>query len=193
MGRFFAATTFAALLAWAPSASAQGTCAHDECVEGEPLTEDCSVCAEAVCGSDPFCCNEAWDDECVELADFLCNWCGGGDEAGDDEGGGSSGGDEGGATDDGSDSPGPGDDDDDDDDEPRPDDDDDDDDETGDDDDDEDRGKNDKNDDPAPGTVPPISRGGDAEGCSIGSGRGGALTLLGLALWGFVRRRRVNG
>lgn len=190
MRRIPVAVTFAAVLAWGASARAQGgSCSHDECEEGDPLTEDCSVCAEAVCGSDAYCCSEAWDEECVELADFLCNWCGGdgegtSDTGSDDHDGAESSGDDG--ADDGNgddaqdDSPGPGDDDDDGNDR--------------DDDDDEDRGKNDKNDEPTPGgSVPPVARGGDAEGCSIGSGRDRGLALLGLVLWFGVRRRRVAG
>ena len=191
MRRISVVATFAAVLAWGGSAKAQGTCSHDECEVGGPLTEDCSVCAEAVCGSDAYCCAEEWDDECVELADFLCNWCGGdgegtSDTGSDDRGDESSGDDGADGNDDGDDSPGPGDDDDDDDS-----DDDDDDSETGDDE-DEDRGKNDKNDEPGPGgPVAPVARGGDAQGCSIGSGHDRGLALLGFVLWlGVARRRR---
>lgn len=190
MRRIPVAMTFAVVLAWSASARAQGgTCSHDECEVGDPLTEDCSVCAEAVCGSDTYCCAEAWDEECVELADFLCNWCGGDDEdtsdtGSDDRGEGESSGDDG--ADDGNgddaqdDSPGPGGDDDADDDDS--------------DDEDEDRGKNDKNDEPTPGgPVAPVARGGDAQGCSIGSGHDRGLALLGLVLWFGVRRRVAGG
>ena len=186
--------TFAAALAWSASAEAQGTCSHDECEIGDPLTEDCSVCAEAVCGSDAYCCEEEWDDKCVELADFLCNWCGGdgtSDTGGDDHDGGESSGDDGadGNDDDAQDdSPGPGDDDDDD--NQSDDDDDDDDDDDGSGGDDQDRGKNDMND--GGGPVAPVARGGDAQGCSIGSGQDRGLALIGLVLWFGVRRRLLR-
>jgi hypothetical protein len=52
-------------------------CAHDECVSGGPLDEQCSDCAWSVCGYDPYCCSTAWDATCVQEAenDSNCNYC----------------------------------------------------------------------------------------------------------------------
>lgn len=47
-------------------------CAHDICVDGAALTADCDPCANTVCASDPFCCNNAWDQLCVSATAQLC-------------------------------------------------------------------------------------------------------------------------
>jgi hypothetical protein len=36
------------------------------------------VCCTTVCNEDPFCCDEAWDDACADIASDLCGVCGGG-------------------------------------------------------------------------------------------------------------------
>ena len=51
-----------------------------------PITDCCSVhdgtgcddetCEDIVCGNDSFCCDEVWDDQCVEDAEALCEICG---------------------------------------------------------------------------------------------------------------------
>jgi hypothetical protein len=51
-------------------------CAHSVCVEGEPLASGCDQCVGQVCAADPFCCNTAWDDLCVEQAADECGSCG---------------------------------------------------------------------------------------------------------------------
>jgi hypothetical protein len=55
----------------------QNFCAHDECMQGNALDEQCSDCAWSVCGYDPYCCNTSWDSTCVDEAanDSECNYC----------------------------------------------------------------------------------------------------------------------
>jgi len=54
------------------------SCAHPECTEGEKLNPGCSSCATAVCGADPYCCDNDWDSICVGLVPQECgaNFCG---------------------------------------------------------------------------------------------------------------------
>ena len=59
------------------SGGGSGNCAHDECTTGDPLEATCSNCAAAVCADDPFCCENSWNDFCVEGAQNLCGLCGG--------------------------------------------------------------------------------------------------------------------
>ncbi len=44
------------------------TCEHDPCAQGVSLNPGCSPCVAGVCGLDPFCCNTAWDQLCVDEA-----------------------------------------------------------------------------------------------------------------------------
>ncbi|MCH9682831.1 MAG: hypothetical protein K0V04_15450 [Deltaproteobacteria bacterium] len=54
------------IIQWiAQGAQFEVSCEHSECVEGAPLNPGCSVCVSEVCGSDPFCCNTMWDNQCV--------------------------------------------------------------------------------------------------------------------------------
>ena len=50
-------------------------CAHKECDEGPALDATCSACATAVCAIDAWCCNNTWDQFCVEkaVAEPSCN------------------------------------------------------------------------------------------------------------------------
>lgn len=50
-------------------------CAHDECSQGSALTDGCSPCASTVCAADAFCCEEGWDNLCVQQATELCGAC----------------------------------------------------------------------------------------------------------------------
>lgn len=43
-------------------------CAHDTCAVGTPLDASCSSCATAVCAVDSYCCEFAYDETCVQLA-----------------------------------------------------------------------------------------------------------------------------
>ena len=47
-------------------------CEHAPCTTGGPLDPDCDECVESVCQADPFCCNVAWDQLCVNAADTSC-------------------------------------------------------------------------------------------------------------------------
>jgi len=56
-----------------------GTC-HDECTSGGSMASSCSACAQAVCNVDSYCCNTAWDSQCVNEVNQYCSGktCGGG-------------------------------------------------------------------------------------------------------------------
>ena len=47
-------------------------CAHEVCIDGRALARDCSDCSALVCAGDPYCCDTAWDDACVENATAAC-------------------------------------------------------------------------------------------------------------------------
>jgi len=47
-------------------------CSHDLCDQGNPLEVGCDPCVTAVCDADPFCCNNTWDERCVEAAQTTC-------------------------------------------------------------------------------------------------------------------------
>jgi len=51
---------------------ATDNCAHDTCEEGDALEPLCNACATTVCQQDPYCCETAWDDLCVDLASQQC-------------------------------------------------------------------------------------------------------------------------
>lgn len=52
--------------------SGGGSCDHDVNTEGGPLDPSCGTCAAAVCEQDGFCCNTAWDEQCVNSVDIHC-------------------------------------------------------------------------------------------------------------------------
>jgi hypothetical protein len=54
------------------SAGACGACPHDKCTMGAPLAASCGACAGLICGVDPYCCQNLWDDLCVEEVLTLC-------------------------------------------------------------------------------------------------------------------------
>jgi len=57
------------ILQWiAQGALFEVTCEHDPCEEGGVLNPGCSPCVQAVCELDPYCCNTAWDGQCVSEA-----------------------------------------------------------------------------------------------------------------------------
>ncbi len=56
------------------------TCAHELCVEGDPLDPSCDTCVADICdisdgAGDPACCSSGWDANCVQL---VIDECGGG-------------------------------------------------------------------------------------------------------------------
>jgi len=47
-------------------------CAHDICDEGSKLDASCDPCATSICATDPYCCNNSWDSQCVSEVDSIC-------------------------------------------------------------------------------------------------------------------------
>ncbi len=47
-------------------------CAHGPCDSGDPLVATCSPCVEAICLTDPYCCDSGWDGICVGEAASVC-------------------------------------------------------------------------------------------------------------------------
>lgn len=47
-------------------------CAHPVCSEGVALEDSCDPCATKVCAADSFCCNNRWDDICVDEVASIC-------------------------------------------------------------------------------------------------------------------------
>ncbi|MEM1029227.1 MAG: hypothetical protein AAGN82_02705 [Myxococcota bacterium] len=62
----------------------QGSCNHDVCSTGDALGANCGTCEAAVCQADPYCCNNEWDQLCVNQVPAECgpNTCGGGGGSG---------------------------------------------------------------------------------------------------------------
>lgn len=57
------------------SAACNVACAHGLCKEGEGLKASCdmpSTCVATICKTDPFCCNQTWDAQCVEKVASVC-------------------------------------------------------------------------------------------------------------------------
>jgi len=50
-----------------------GVCEHDRCTEGLPLNPGCGSCIDQICDADPFCCENAWDQFCVNQVQSVCN------------------------------------------------------------------------------------------------------------------------
>lgn len=49
-------------------------CAHDTCEEGPKLDPTCeNTCVAQICQVDPFCCNNDWDNLCVDQVKSVCN------------------------------------------------------------------------------------------------------------------------
>ena len=40
-------------------------CTHSTCQQGAKLVSGCDWCTSVICGLDPYCCNTAWDAQCV--------------------------------------------------------------------------------------------------------------------------------
>ena len=58
------------------SSSGQGgspTCGHDICDLGGALQNDCDPCVTQICQGDPFCCDNQWDQLCLEQVFSVCN------------------------------------------------------------------------------------------------------------------------
>ena len=56
-----------------------GSCDHSPCSTGGALDASCDSCAATVCQADSYCCNNSWDDVCVDEAAQMCgSTCNGG-------------------------------------------------------------------------------------------------------------------
>ncbi len=62
-------------------------CAHDPCSPGVALEATCDPCVSEACAADAFCCENEWDQQCVDQA-TACG-CGGSPGGDPDPGGGS--------------------------------------------------------------------------------------------------------
>jgi hypothetical protein len=52
----------------------ENACAHEICEQGVKLDPTCSdACVAQVCGADAFCCNNEWDNLCVDQVKSVCN------------------------------------------------------------------------------------------------------------------------
>jgi hypothetical protein len=47
-------------------------CTHSLCSQGNPLETSCDPCVGQVCASDPYCCNNTWDQRCIDEAQTTC-------------------------------------------------------------------------------------------------------------------------
>lgn len=81
-----------------PGGGGSGTCSHEPCSTGAALSPSCGSCEADVCAADPFCCDNQWDQQCVNEASQLCAECGGGGTGGGGTGGGGTGGGNGGSS-----------------------------------------------------------------------------------------------
>lgn len=58
-----------------PPVTPPAACGHSECQPGAALESNCSTCADTVCAADSFCCDNAWDNLCVQRAENACSQC----------------------------------------------------------------------------------------------------------------------
>lgn len=49
-----------------------GCCAHDKCQSGTKLSSGCDPCVTQICQQDPYCCESAWDAQCVGQVTSVC-------------------------------------------------------------------------------------------------------------------------
>lgn len=47
-------------------------CSHSLCNQGTALETGCDPCVTAVCAADPYCCNNTWDQRCIDDAQTTC-------------------------------------------------------------------------------------------------------------------------
>ncbi|WP_437978531.1 hypothetical protein WMF11_19410 [Sorangium sp. So ce295] len=59
--------------ATAANNAACSACSHPVCTTGTPLTNECGPIVTSICAVDPFCCNTAWDDLCVNEVQSVAN------------------------------------------------------------------------------------------------------------------------
>jgi hypothetical protein len=53
----------------------ENACAHNICEEGDKLDPSCGAdtCVAQICEADAFCCNNSWDNLCVDQVKSVCN------------------------------------------------------------------------------------------------------------------------
>jgi hypothetical protein len=47
-------------------------CSHSLCTQGTALETSCDPCVGAVCGADPYCCSNTWDQRCIDESQTTC-------------------------------------------------------------------------------------------------------------------------
>jgi len=47
-------------------------CSHSLCSQGTALETGCDPCVTSVCAADPYCCNNTWDQRCIDDAQTTC-------------------------------------------------------------------------------------------------------------------------
>src|SRR5262249_10258973 len=47
-------------------------CAHDKCYAGPVLDPTCDPCVAKICAQSPYCCNNKWDNVCVDKIKTVC-------------------------------------------------------------------------------------------------------------------------
>lgn len=47
-------------------------CSHSLCSQGTPLETSCDPCVASVCAADPYCCNNTWDQRCIDESETTC-------------------------------------------------------------------------------------------------------------------------
>jgi hypothetical protein len=47
-------------------------CSHSPCNQGTALETSCDPCVGSVCAADPYCCNNTWDQRCIDNAQTTC-------------------------------------------------------------------------------------------------------------------------
>jgi hypothetical protein len=55
-----------------PNICLGAACAHDICVQGVALDDNCNSCVDEICDVDPYCCNVEWDGICVGEVSSVC-------------------------------------------------------------------------------------------------------------------------
>jgi hypothetical protein len=48
-------------------------CSHGLCATGAALVTECDPCVTQICAVDPFCCNNSWDNACVNQVETVCD------------------------------------------------------------------------------------------------------------------------
>jgi len=49
-----------------------GKCEHDVCTPGSAMAPTCGACSKEICSYDTSCCEDEWDDQCIDSVELLC-------------------------------------------------------------------------------------------------------------------------